>query len=135
MKVYIVTSGEYSDYGIRRVFTDKERAELYCAMHESDYDAPEVEEWDADDVEIDSSKPYMRRWVASVSPSGEMNYITSACTFNETNAVIKVRSYNGSWYYKVFATLIKDKTEDEAKKIIFDRLAAWKYEQEMNGGR
>ena len=33
MNIYIVTSGEYSDYGIDAVFTDKKQAELYCAVH------------------------------------------------------------------------------------------------------
>lgn len=33
MKIYIVTSGEYSDYGINAVFLDKHEAELYCATH------------------------------------------------------------------------------------------------------
>lgn len=34
MKVYIVTSGEYSDYGIDAVFLDKKEAELYIATHQ-----------------------------------------------------------------------------------------------------
>lgn len=134
MKVYIVTSGEYSDYGIEIVFTDRDQAELYCAMHENDYDSPRVEEWDADDVEIDSAKPYMRRWEAKISSSGQVRYIDDACTFKEKNTISKCRTFHGEWFYTVIATLDKDKTEDEAKKIIFDRLVAWKYEQEMNRG-
>ena len=135
MKVYIVTSGEYSDYSIRRVFTDKERAELYCAMHEEEYYDPYIaEEWETDDVEIDTAKPYMRRWDANISPSGRVTWIDGRCTFNERNAITKNRSYNGSWFYTVIATLDKGKTEDEAKKIILDRLAAWKYEHEVEGG-
>lgn len=133
MKVYIVTSGEYSDYGIDRVFTDKERAELYCAIHECDYESPQVEEWDADDVEIDTTKPYMRRWEAKISLSGQIRYINDTCTFKEKNAIAKHGSFNGHMFYTVIATLDKDKTKDEARKIIFDRLAAWKYEQVMKG--
>lgn len=132
MKVYIVTSGEYSDYGIDRVFTDKENAELYCAMHESDYDQPTVEEWDADDVEIEATKPYMRRWEAKVSSSGKVLYFNDTCTFREKNTISKYALFSDEWFYTVIATLDKDKTVDEAKKIIFDRLAAWKYENEMN---
>lgn len=33
MTIYVVTSGEYSGYGIDEVFTDKKQAELYCAVH------------------------------------------------------------------------------------------------------
>ena len=32
MKVYIVTAGEYSDYRIERVFTNKKRANEYCEV-------------------------------------------------------------------------------------------------------
>lgn len=36
-KVYVVTSGCYSDYQIEAVFSSKEKAELYVAVH-YDYD-------------------------------------------------------------------------------------------------
>lgn len=35
-KVYIVVSGEYSDYGINAVFNNLKSAELYCALHNVD---------------------------------------------------------------------------------------------------
>lgn len=127
MKVYIVTSGEYSDYGIRKVFTDKEKAELYCAMHDGGYDPYYVEEWETDDVEIETMKPYFRRWEAKISPSGRLIWIDDTCTFSEKNCITKCKNYYGEWFYIVTASLDKGKTEEEAKKIIFDRLAAWKY--------
>ncbi len=37
MKIYVVTSGEYSEYQIERVFTDEAKAKLF-ASHGSDYD-------------------------------------------------------------------------------------------------
>ena len=46
MKIYIVTRGEYSDYYIDRVFTDRAKAEEYrewCA------DANDIEEYETDD--------------------------------------------------------------------------------------
>ena len=30
-EVYVVTSGEYSDYGINRIFLDQDLAEAYCS--------------------------------------------------------------------------------------------------------
>ena len=33
MKIYIVTAGSYEDYGIEAVFTDKAKAEYYCAKN------------------------------------------------------------------------------------------------------
>lgn len=43
--IYIVTSGDYSDYGIRAVFTDKALAEQLVALRGSEY---EVKEHEAD---------------------------------------------------------------------------------------
>ena len=46
MKIYIVTCGEYSDYYIDKVFTDREKAEEYRKWSP---DANEVEEYDTED--------------------------------------------------------------------------------------
>ena len=45
--VYVVTSGEYSDYGIQAVFLDKAEAESYHAdlQKSSPHDSPRIEEW------------------------------------------------------------------------------------------
>lgn len=45
-KIYIVTSGEYSDYGIDAVFTTKEKAVDYVEQHGTDY---RIEEYDLDE--------------------------------------------------------------------------------------
>lgn len=49
MKVYIVTSGTYSDYRIERVFLDKNKAEKY---KEWLTDSNDVEEYDTSDDDI-----------------------------------------------------------------------------------
>lgn len=49
MKVYIVTSGEYSDYMIRKVFLDKDKAEKYKEWLPNSND---VEEYDTSDDDI-----------------------------------------------------------------------------------
>ena len=35
-KVYIVTSGTYSDYAIEKVFDNREDAERYICLHDND---------------------------------------------------------------------------------------------------
>ena len=56
MKIYVVTSGFYSDYHIEKVFTDKKAAEAYCrernicCFEEDEYSAG-IEEYQADNVE------------------------------------------------------------------------------------
>lgn len=53
MKVYIVTSGEYSNYGIERVFLNKEEA--YCWAGIQRYDDYEVEEYETSDGKVELS--------------------------------------------------------------------------------
>lgn len=47
MKIYIVTSGEYSDYGIDSVYSNKENAEKYIKLYPSI--RYEIEEFDVDE--------------------------------------------------------------------------------------
>jgi len=51
MKIYIVTSGDYSTYGINAVFTTRQAAEDYVEIWNrasSDTDWASIEEWTAD---------------------------------------------------------------------------------------
>ena len=57
MKVYIVTSGSYSDYQIDRVFLDKEKAETYVKLSEG-RDAI-LEEYEADDDKLINKITYV----------------------------------------------------------------------------
>ena len=52
--IYVVTSGEYSSYGIDEVFTDSNQAELYCAVHTD----CEIEEYEADRVHLEGQIYY-----------------------------------------------------------------------------
>lgn len=54
MKIYIVTAGEYSDYRIEKVFTDKAKAEEFAKWC---YDSNGIEEWDTED-DINVEKYY-----------------------------------------------------------------------------
>ena len=59
MTIYVVTSGEYSEYGVDAVFLDKEKAMLYCAAHnvkETD-DPCWIEEYDTYDDDINADGP------------------------------------------------------------------------------
>lgn len=54
--VYIVTSGEYSDYSIHAVFSTKEKAEEYIAHNGYFSDSYEIEEYVMDGEQPDMSK-------------------------------------------------------------------------------
>ena len=48
MKIYVVTSGSYSDYHINKVFTDKDKAYEYAEWH-NHWDGTDVEEYETED--------------------------------------------------------------------------------------
>lgn len=61
MKVYIVTTGSYSDYQIRRVLTDKEHAErLAAAWNATSFcGGAEVQEWETDEQPDTLTRPWV----------------------------------------------------------------------------
>lgn len=60
-KVYIVTSGDYSDYTINAIFSTRDKAEEYVDTHGSDY---RVEEYPVDDAEVKKNESI---WLVSVN--------------------------------------------------------------------
>lgn len=56
MKIYVITAGEYSDYHIVAVTTDKEKADNFVKVHNDSkrfyYDDAYVEEYDTEDFDI-----------------------------------------------------------------------------------
>lgn len=68
MKIYIVTSGEYSDYRIDAVFTDKSQTELYVATHYEDCDYKEIEEWDSDEIKLSPHEIYNLLFLSQKKP-------------------------------------------------------------------
>lgn len=116
MKIYIVTAGEYSDYHIEAVFTDKKQAELFCAIHEYD-----LEEYEADEIQIDTNKKPKKIWHFCKHRKNESLTIwTKGMTLDEME--------DFSQYVKTIS-LDADIDEEKAKKIICDKYYKWKYEK------
>jgi hypothetical protein len=57
MKVYVITSGSYSDYGIDKVFLDKEKAEKYVELSKDKWDEPRIEIYETDENDNAEIKP------------------------------------------------------------------------------
>lgn len=126
MTIYIATDGAYSDYHIEAVFTDEMQVKLYCATHHCDY-----EEWEADDVNFDTTKTPKQRWDAYFEKSGAMyrcNCLT--LTFDDTTKVEKW----GNGLRIIFST-DTDTAEEQARKIACDKLAQYKYQLWADEGR
>jgi len=60
MKIYIVTSGDYSDYGVDAVFSTKEKADAYVATARANGDfsccVNNPDEWELDAIPLESIK-------------------------------------------------------------------------------
>ena len=59
MKVFVVTAGEYSDYHIEKIFTDRIKAHLYSLMGR-EYEHRQVEEYELDEIDVDVQSRYLR---------------------------------------------------------------------------
>lgn len=130
MRVYIITSGEYSDYEIEHVTLDKEKAERYCAVlnGKSRYEDYRVEEYKLDDFEV--SENLEIKWRVNVriyNPYGlnakaEIRDIFKVSADAKDDIVVRAD-------YAYVPVLMKKLDEDKACKIALDRLAKWKAEQ------
>ena len=87
MKVYIVTSGTYSDYMIQKIFLDKDKAEEYRKWLP---DSNDVEEYDTSDDDI-IEKKYKVRIDLKWYPNKEEKLIARSWKDCESD-------YNYNWY-------------------------------------
>lgn len=138
-KVYVVTSGDYSDYCIDSIFSNREAAEKRCATWNG-YDDPNIEEYELEDgtnIVIDQVYRWLnfsmsyRSYDDNISVYWEMKYGTKP--FDEKIRLIerltsvnnkKIELYHGA--IPVNKTITDDK---EAEKIIYDSIAKWKAER------
>ena len=137
-EVYVVTSGEYSDYGINRIFLDRDLAEVYCAVHHNDSpydeDRPQIEVWeisDESDIKVDKIyKVYKALWFSqTIQHRPNQPIICWSMTYNTSPFELKIdenpyRELSG--YIPVNKTIID---EEEAIKIISDTIAKYKAEK------
>lgn len=133
-KVYVITRGNYSNYGIEKIFSTREAAEKYCAVDSDELDMPNIEEWDLEDgsdIQIDRIYKaiwFSRQYEASSYVDYQMRYGLTPFKLD----IRKNRKEHGFTYYGIsgYIPVSKTITDDEkAKKIIFDHLAKWKAEQ------
>lgn len=142
-KVYIVTSGDYSDYSIDSVFSTREAAEKRCAVwrQEELWGDPRIEEYDLEDgsnvvvEQVYKAMVFDQRYVFyqdKISVDFRMMYDIKPFKEEINRKKGKTHSKNGKTIELYYGTLPVNKTVEkqaEAEKIIFDRLAKWKAEQ------
>ena len=145
-EIYVVTSGEYSDYGIVKIFENIEDAEQFCAIHN------------------DSIKPYGDSYYLEIHPLSEygeeekiQTYKALSCQVIEYNntipSTVKIRYIETQFSKKPFNKSFKRKSSltwgceyssvipvnktydiyeqrEIVEKIIRDEFYKWKAEKE-----
>lgn len=136
MKIYIVTYGEYSDYSISAVFTDKVKAEAYTEIQNrgSRYMIYGIEEWDADQAlpfEVRSVRFYPelirqgKRAGYAGAPRAERVEGTMKVQVMPETVINKVIGADGT---EMFIGVAYGLTYEAAEKSLWDHLAKAKAE-------
>ena len=127
MKVYIITHGEYSDYQIDCVFSNKAAAEKFCAIHTTDrYGYPyEIEEYEMDEVKIEGDVKVYYRYKFEFYGSGRISDPDISYVTKYESPKITEYCYEE---YSISVTL-EENNEVKAKKIACDELAKYKAEK------
>lgn len=120
-KIYIVTSGEYSDYCIRAVFSTKEKADEYIQQHGTD---SSIEVFDIDE----EVKKETKIWRVVMRFD---NFKVSECTVWGSyikDAFEYLLDWNGIGYINLY---LEADCMDRAIKIASERIAQIKANKDM----
>lgn len=136
MTIYVVTSGQYSNYHIVAVFTDPALAEAFVEQfdRQSRWDKAEIEEWKSDRpfTRVPPGMTHYRVMAPDDDPEGDPHWWANPWTLDdEDDTVSDVPSrqpHTGNWRMLVIAP---DKTH--AIKIATERLAQHRMELERDG--
>lgn len=126
MTIYVVTSGEYSSYGIDAVFTDKKQAELYCAVHKGCH----VETYKDDEYHYEGEVYY------GILARDYYRY-PLACEFfyssKPINPTVRINPQTGLAAHDEYIIPVNksyDEKYDAMKKVARDYIAKYKAEKE-----
>jgi len=120
-KVYIVTAGQYSDYGICEVFSKKELAEEYIERNERvgyfNYNEVRIEEYPVDNNLPDYPKGLFHYEVSIDLSSGKIEFIEITKINDDKKIKYEVFTYLTEEVLNVYCWA---KNKDTAKKIAYD---------------
>jgi len=114
-KVYICTSGEYSDYGIDAVFDNKADADEFCATFGNNY---QIEEWPLGSKSLAPARRGLMPYLIRMTIKGEVFEITKKTSiYYAENASKKYFSSDG----ENIVTSVWARDEKHAVKIANER--------------
>jgi hypothetical protein len=122
-KVYVLTTGSYSDYHIVATFSTRELAEE--AKKLCGNDDPEIQEYELDSLQIPDHPPGQTAWHVNIDTKGARQPWICQDNIFERNFTPSSEFQPRSGYYVVECWA---RDEEHAKKIALDKYYQWKYE-------
>lgn len=140
-KVYVVTSGDYSEYSIEKIFSTREMADKYCAMENAttfyccqDENDPSwgsfwnyecrVEEYPIDEaIAMCDTKSMKKRYI--YKQWGEKEELCEHGTVYGQKSSIKMMSGYGV-DVQLAVVVDYDMPEEKVKRIIYDEIAKYR---------
>lgn len=131
MKVYVITSGEYSDYCISAVALSREKAEQICAtlngLNGYRSETATFDEYDTDEIQCETNEDVFLCYEAGFDYKTLKNiYRCNPFYSFARNEIISCHEH----MIEITATFPKDMPQEKVRKIMCDRVAKWKAEQE-----
>lgn len=130
MKVYVITRGEYSDYGICGVTLDKDKAEIIREFVTTKWEEGMIEEYDTDQYgDVRSGEKFYlvtRHKDNTVTVNDKDGYYYERKDDYIDGRKGEVKDSNGNMW-----TYVTAKDEDHAIKIALDLFAKYKYRKAM----
>ena len=134
MKIYIVTCGKYSDYGILAAFLDKTKAEAFAKTYNrghgtEHYDEARIEEYeDGIPFDFETMNVYAVRFYDDGSHDIVKKELYNMYDFQKILPHVTVPS--SIFVRHKYIVTVAAKDEEHAFKIACDALAKWKAEKE-----
>lgn len=135
MKIYVVTQGVYSDYGIIGVFLDRKMAEVFCAVkHDADdYDDIHIEEYNTDDYFVTTRPEVKLHYEVRIDPETAIEWdpddVTVSPTLHKRSSFTfhKPSGWGDPGYYEA---VLDTHDINKIQKIFYDWVAQKKAEEE-----
>ena len=119
--IYIITSGDYSDYSIEAVFSTREKAEEYLQYHDDEY---RIEEYELDkDIEREEGSWMVRIGLSDNKVRVEKHFSVFKDSILMNTVCLKETKYSMK-KNTFFVTWVWTDTKDRAIKIARERLVA-----------